>query len=361
MKTLMTIFFMVLLTRVSYASDKGNGGGGIVRGERYMTFHTAGFLTRAFESEIDEVPQLQSLIDFFDKHQAMSIKNKMEYIGAMVPSNSRKYFEVKEDKFSDEVHDSLMAEFSRVTGANTTELAIFAITDTTSGSTYLLPSFFKLSENDQMAILFHEAYWILNPTASYNEVVEAEMYFQAYLENPDSVKKLTSFISKIGTSSDYLRTLIKYDLQHKTMHGLVKDNKILMSDLLGKNFDNCRQTYGSLECNDLAISNIYDLTKKYEDSAFLKFLFNKISEGKVSVSPYNYHTGYNGKYMTFNKTIRSFPYLNKCYLTKNDSIDLLNDLSRVDSTFFDVIKRRESGSRWRDEEHCISQQLIIEE
>ena len=360
MKVLMRIFLMSLLTSMSYASDKGNGGGGIVRGERYMTFHTAGFHINPIESDLEEVPELNNLVKFFDDHSLIPDRLKMIYIGSLLPSSSRKYFKVKEDRFTDEVRDSLLAEFSRVAGADLNELTLFAITDTNSRSTYLLPNFFKLSSNDQKAILFHEAYWILNPEASYEQVVEAEMSFQAHLEKPTSSKKLTSFIGNVGSSSDFLKMLVSYDLKMKTLDGLLIDNKILTNELIGQDFIDCRKKLTSNHCYELMSLNIYKLTKLYPDSLLLSYFFEKSYERKLTISFRHYISSY--AHIEEVDTV-SLPYLRreKCsFFSKDDSIDLVDSLDPIQPIFLDVVGTTRDRADFEVREYCGQNLYIID-
>lgn len=263
------------------AHDKGNGGGGIYRNGRYMTFYSAGFYTEPLEATSDEIPQLKELIHFFNTTPYLSELTKVKYAKALMRSKKRHFYKVKPESFTPEIRSRLIEEYGRITGAQKQEIALFAITDTNKGNTYVFPEYYSLSPVEQWAILFHEAYWIVNPDASYEQVVEAEISFQAYLENKKSAERLLRWIETVGTSGDVLKASIEHDLNNKTMKGLVSNESILFHKLVGKKWYQCHMNGGKSQCLAFISTHLYSLTQKYPDSVFIELLYSKAVDNKI--------------------------------------------------------------------------------
>lgn len=256
--------------------QNGNGGGGVNRNGRYMTFYSAGFYTEPNEATASEIPQLPELMNFFSS-TPLSAATKAKYLSALTPLSDRTYYKVQPGTFTPEIRARLLAEYSRVMKVDTNELALFAITDTTSKATYLFPEFFSLKPVEQMAILFHEAYWIIKPSVSYQQVIQAEMTFQAYLENPTSPDRLLHWLATTGTPGDVMAASIQFDLRNKTMQGLLKGNSLALGQLLGAPFIQCMRQTPTIDCSGFVAINAYQLAAKYPSSLFLKFFNDLVS------------------------------------------------------------------------------------
>ena len=256
----------------------GNGGGGIKRNGQYMTFYSAGlYVERALSG--NGLPEIDQLVDTISKMTFFGGTTQAKIIGAIVPNTKREYLKVQ--NFDNTIKARLLNEFSRVTGVNSKELELYAVTDTNTGQTFLLPNFFQLSSVDKMTILFHEAYWVMNPKSSYSQVVDAEMSFQAVLESPDNFDRSILFIEKVGSQSDRLRLLLAHDLAVKALNPLIKRNgEISMADLLGPEFVDCG---GYRSCFPAALPYLQSLQQKLPNSFLIKQLIRSISLNEVSI------------------------------------------------------------------------------
>lgn len=284
MKTSTLLILMLSLISQAYAAEgqSGNGGGGISRNGRYMTFYSAGFYTEPAESTSEEVPQLQELVSFFYTTPYMNAITRVAYASKLMPSSARSYYKVQANSFTPEIRARLIAEYSRVMNVDTKELALFAITDTTSQTTYLFPEFFSLTPVEQKAILFHEAYWLIQPRSDYSHVVQAEMSFQAYLQNPASPDRLLNWLRNSGTSGDVMKASLQTDLQTKAMDGLIKrNNEIVLGDILGADFFHCRAQGETSSCVPFIQVNLYTLSQKYPKSLFIRLLLDAANRDKL--------------------------------------------------------------------------------
>lgn len=287
LKTLAILTLLALnFSGVTRAAEgqSGNGGGGISRNGRYMTFYSAGFYTEPAESTSEEVPQLQELINFFNTAPYMNPLTKVAYASKLMPSAARTYYRVQANSFTPEVRARLIAEYSRVMNVDTKELALFAITDTTSQTTYLFPEFFGLTPIEQKAILFHETYWLTKPDSTYAQVVQAEMSFQAYLENPSSPDRLLNWLRTSGTNGDLMQAAAQTDLQTKAINGLLSHGGIALGSILGADFIQCRLHGERQSCKPFIQLNLYALSQKYPKSVFMRLLFDAASRNKLSFS-----------------------------------------------------------------------------
>lgn len=288
-------FVFNIHTALAIGGQEGSGGGGIKRNGRYMTFYSAGFYTEPIEATSDEVPQLDELIHFFQSTKYMTEFRKMSYVTTITPTSKRRYYKVKAESFTPEVRSRLIAEYGRVMQVEDKNLVIFAVTDTANQTTYIFPEYYSLTPIEQMAILFHENYWILNKTASYREVIDAEMSFQAYLTNPNSTERLLRWLNQIGSKADTLKAAIEYDLDHQLLDGLVntevsglfatnKSKKIIyLKNLLGGEWYSCAKEGFNNECTPYVASHINQLRKK-SPSLFLKIIEEALVEGNFDVT-----------------------------------------------------------------------------
>lgn len=282
------IIALLLVCQSGFAQQKlegndGHGGGGVTRNGRYMTFYSAGFYTEPLEATSDEVPQLEELITFFKTTPLMSELTKVKYASELIPGGERKYYKVQGNTFTPEVRTRLLAEYGRVMKVDTNEVALFAITDTQSGITYLFPEFYSLKPSEQQAILFHEAYWLVNPKATYARVIDAEMSFQAYIENPQSSEKLIRWLRNSGTTGDTFLAALKSDLSSGAMQGLVTNNKIPIRNLLGDKFIECKSSGLGAECAAFITSHAYQLSYKYPRSLFIKIYLEAAGNNQVDL------------------------------------------------------------------------------
>lgn len=282
-----SIGLALTLTVVSaYAAGReGNGGAGVQRSGTYMTFYSAGLYTEPAPKNQEDLPGLNELVNFLEQFPYLSDQTKFRFINALLPSKTHEYYKAKEDRFDTTTLKRLLAEFNRVTGQPLDQLELFAITDTNLGKTFLLPSFYRLSPQEQMAILFHETFWILNPKADYSTVVAAEMAFQAVLTQPSNMNRVLDLLNYFGDRKNLLIASIKSDLSSGALTGLVNNQMIPLQSLLGNEFFSCvkRANNRGSTCFDILRLNIYRLSQKYPQSLLIKYLYQrKDMIGKMS-------------------------------------------------------------------------------
>jgi hypothetical protein len=148
-----------------------------------------------------------------------------------------------------------------------------------------------------MAILFHEAYWIVHPESTYNQVVSAEMAFQAVLSQPNNYAAAYDFVTRVGASHlKGVYALAKWDLAQGNLNGFVnKRGEFPLSQLYGEEFINCSIPLASLNngnatrsCDVYFRKNINSLRVRYPKSMILKKIAESLVHGDEVV-------GYMGK------------------------------------------------------------------
>lgn len=273
----------------------GNGGGGIAQDGRYMTFYTAGLYTEPQERTDQNIPNLSALVSTIDNMQYLSDFTKAELEAAILPSPSHTYFAVDAKKFDATTQARLIAEFARVTHVDDQKLALFAVTDTNAKQTFLLPSFFQLSANDQMTILFHESYWLMHPNATYGEVVGAEMAFEAVLSQPSDAARIMDFLNDVGSPSDQFLYALQSDKATSALKGLVNTkNEVSVGALFGNDYLECIRTgdhpgniYGGKMvpvpiCQNYLHMQFNRLHLKYSKSLLIPFLTSKLAKNNLT-------------------------------------------------------------------------------
>jgi hypothetical protein len=141
-----------------------------------------------------------------------STAGRSQVKNAIIPKDNREYYEIQDadanaaklqeltttyqDALIRQLGPELASKFLNGEG----QIRISALTPPGSTKTSLLPSFFSLkSEAEQAAILFHEALWVLQKDASYDDVMAAENAVQNYIEggfpiyDPDLIRALKKF------------------------------------------------------------------------------------------------------------------------------------------------------------------------
>ncbi len=173
MKNILAISMLALILPFSsvYAGPRvtGNGGGGIRQNGIYKTFYSAGVYI--LPEELTEVPGAELYIKTIST-LAGEGRSTSKLLSSALPLGDRKFYKIAEDKMDETTTNRLIAEYARVVNQPAGDLILFAITEIQSKTTYLLPSFYQLTEIEQAAIIFHEAYWILKPSADYAEVIK---------------------------------------------------------------------------------------------------------------------------------------------------------------------------------------------
>jgi hypothetical protein len=338
LSTVIALLGLVLLPLSGFAEKEvGNGGGGVAKNGTYMTFYSAGLYVEPMApAEVPvRLPAIQKLTQYFTSIQYLSLRSKNPFLMAIQPTTKRQYMIATPELLTPVIKDRLLAEFQRVTGVDPANLTLFAITDTQQKITYILPGFDKLSLNDQMTILFHEAYWILHPRASYNEVVKAEMAFEAALAEPSNMAAVYDFVGYLGDSQETLAAKMTWELSSGNLRGFVnKRGQFTLGQLFGADYLACIQSlngrrssdnpypfgagndkFGLLSSNELCApyfrAHLNDLIVQYPRSMMLRDIANTFDNSRPVITfdhvpnLVNYHSklfgGNYGEYGCFNE------------------------------------------------------------
>jgi hypothetical protein len=308
MKTLVCLLMLAMSVPVMAGPRVvGNGGGGVKQNGVYKTFYSAKvFINPEAETEIPGAELYTSIISSLTGDTSTA-----KLLTAALPLGERTFFKIAEDKMDETVMSRLIEEYARVVDQTKDSLTIFAITDIKKKTTYLLPTFYLLSEVEQASILFHEAYWILNPKADYSEVVAAEIAFQNFAEAKANGKfstKLPRLLSQLLNDNFlHLKTALLED-SRRDNGGLIDSNAKISLKSIFQN--NCNSTDYSIEleertfkfsyyyttleykCNLSSenVQTVMEFSNRYPKSYFLKELIYYISTGnelKYSIPPSN--------------------------------------------------------------------------
>lgn len=277
-----------LSTKAEDGGQIGNGGGGVTRAGLVMTFYSANISINPKEKSVDEIPQLKETLDFFINTNLLTKKRTGEIVGALMPSETRSYYDVDQTHFSAKDEARLIAEYARVTGQPVANIVLFAVTDTKSKATILLPNFYKLKKkSEQMAILFHESLWLLNPQAKYESIIKTEVAFQAHIEDPQNPEKIYNFIFLAGSKRDLLKTAVQMDIIRGilTVDGLLTDGPNRMQLTIRSLFENPEHyflTKDLIILQNERVITAYKLRKKFPNSMFLKF-FQELNADEISL------------------------------------------------------------------------------
>ncbi len=266
-----------------FAQQDGNGGGGIMKDGRYMTFGSAGIYVESSELSLNQVPQLNKTIEVIMNQDYLNVDSARVLFSALNPSKGRKYFQVKSDQFSLAVRSRLMSEYSRLLNIDTGKIALFAITDVKTSTTYLLPEFYSLNPIEQMTILYHEAYWIVNPKSDYQSVVSAEVSFQKYLESGDN-QSLFNWLKHVVQSRDELiAAAYGIDSSSGALNSIKVSPKeknkgekfLLLKDILGD------QSKSPNIDESVALQNLYEIRDRAPNSFLIPALIEVVSKGSL--------------------------------------------------------------------------------
>lgn len=175
------------------------------------------------------------------------------------------------------------------------------MTDTRKGDTFLYPDFYKLSLNDQMSILYHEAQWILNPKDNYKNIIDREFTFQAYLEDPTNINRAIDLaisenyakVMELAINSDRDKQLYNEELKvftfgeqriPFTVRSLAGSDFMKCAMITQKPTQNNRDVF-ELEfkrCQALLLQHARKLHRDFPLSAFLYLWYKCASAFKIS-------------------------------------------------------------------------------
>lgn len=265
---------------------EGNGGGGVIKNGKVSTFYSAGIITDRSDEAAEQVPGLNKLVQVIYQMPYFTKAKAVELISALRPTPQRMYYRALPDHFDARVEARIREEYVRAMRIPNKNIALFAITDSNSKTTFLLPNFYKLKPTEQMAILFHEAYWIVKPNSQYAEVIAAEAKMQAFLESNNDPRKLLRLIDAIGTSVDYVKAAAGSDLKTGALRKLLDRNGNLpIATLLGRETIGCiRRDRVDFDCRAHFKFNLIDLSIKYPDSMLFPALSAQIDRNDQALA-----------------------------------------------------------------------------
>lgn len=315
MKTFFKVFYLLLVSQIALAigGHDGSGGGGVIQNGQYLTFGSAGFYINPGRLSKVDLPETVLTAQYFAKDTHMSPIVTAKYRNSILPSDSRVYYRVDEGDMNKDLIKRLIEEYQRVVKVPpASKLTIFAITDTNKKTTYLLPNFFKLSSIGKQAILFHESQWIVRPKSTYEEVINAEIKFQHYIENLNNFERYLDFVNSLGNPLAKYSVILPMDLASGAIKDLLLNTAapaISLKSLFGNSFGQCQ---GDETCAEVLMANLLDIVDKHPNSYFLSALADDLLSRRIILAV-------NGEYsdIIFNKS--------DCYHTKlADSIVYLN-------------------------------------
>ena len=201
MRALLNFLFFTGLSMSSFVLNAGteiqNGGGGVKIDGKVATFYGAEMQIQ--QTPIRNFPALEKLNSVIAT-LPLPAKTKLELTENITPSYARKYYNVKKESVDEHVLNTIKEEYSNVTGVAVENLTIFALTDSKTKTTLLLPDFYNLTENEQVTILFHESMWINKRITNYKDMLRLDKSFLTYLSyGPNDCYTLNSFITELET------------------------------------------------------------------------------------------------------------------------------------------------------------------
>lgn len=247
----------------------GNGGAGVFRNGSWVTYFEAGYYKEPNVAKIDsnyvfpitksaDIPGLDKLIAFINQANFLAPTIKQQIVNSLVPSPQHIYYKAQEDQFDRRIQDALRKKFNKATGVPVNQLQLWAVTDVNNGMTFLLPEFYKLTETEQVVLLFHENYWLMHKQrlqedyqskfryrvsdeeladvvdkALYENIVNTEMSFEAVFREPQNTLRVLKLLEYIGDNFYRLAFTIKADIESGALNGLLKDGKIALSNFIG--------------------------------------------------------------------------------------------------------------------------------
>jgi hypothetical protein len=287
MKFLTVVLLFCGVSAIAGPRNVGNGGGGVVRDGVYMTFGSAGIYVDPEPVAMAAIPGLDLTVQTF---RALKIDKVNHLLSLVLPFGARKYFNVVKEKFDEATYRSLREEYAKLAKVPADTITIFAVTDPQTRQTFLLPEFFGLRPSEQAAILFHEAYWIEKPSASYQEVVRAEIAFQKFIEarekgiyEPTFAERLADLFEDRGLA---LNMHLQQDLESGALAELgataqsgVPITSFLDPRLHCDNHEDYHQGYarGAVVPSSGQLQFSYDLMLRFPNSHFLRAVVEALS------------------------------------------------------------------------------------
>lgn len=272
----------------------GNGGGGVVDSGIPRTFYDAGLNPVLLSNGLADVPGVEYTLRAIDSLTSLSADFRGNLKRLIVPSPLHTYYEIDEDTLSDAVLQNLKNEYQRVVQIQKDRIAIVAVTQPLARKTFLLPHFRKLRKpRSQAAILFHEAFWISHPAATYEQVIAAEVAFESLLEQPKSAARTIEFLRKVSDAGELFRYTLALDFASGALDELASNRVVSVYLLFGPQFLSCAQYQGE-NCAIHLHDYLSQLSERYPKSHFLKEFRDQVipRDPQLAVSLWLGHTGF---------------------------------------------------------------------
>ncbi|WP_413288315.1 hypothetical protein [Bdellovibrio sp. HCB337] len=307
MRFVLSLVTLVLIGFNSQAArEVRNGGGGIHIEGRYLTYYSAHGKVQQEVELAEAIPGLDLLIR---EIISLPLTNDTKD-GLMIfldASPVRRYYRIAGDALDPELRKKLVEDYSKLLGIPKDQVVIFAVTNTDDRSTVLLPEFYTLSPTEQAAMIVHESMWLRGPRVEYKDVIRAEQYTQAYFENRQDPQWLFPFLESILSlyqDDRYIKIKagLAFDIRNKRFPDeALRDNRILMKDLLGEKFTrsalcNVKQMTDEYSYRDNASQELfYEMRFDYArkaSSLFYSGVTDALQLGSVfSISPHDFGCG----------------------------------------------------------------------
>ncbi len=305
-KLIFAMMFILSFKVMSTAGEgAGNGGGGVLRNGIPQTFYSAGIIISPVELSSLEIPELDVILEEIYNMPGISPRVLQRLSKAINPTSTRKYYNLDEGHMSANQLEDLFRKYEELTGINNREIEIFAITDPSTKTTYIRSNFYKLNSIEKMAILIHEAHWILEPMAGYKKVLKIERDFQYYLENKESAVGIMRFLKNYMHYDD-IRASFEIDLKLGNLPSFIDDDgNLILRDLFGEEYVNC--FYANQKCSSMMIyEHLMKLRYENPNSLLIKTIFDLVSN--IDMEFEKYEPEYFMKSATFTNVFRDQKY-----------------------------------------------------
>lgn len=286
MKFLATLLVLLLTVHSFAGTELGDGGGGVFKDGRYMTYHSARIPIKSVPATIAQIPGMNMLLQRMMSAPILDVA-KTQILSAIIPSGTREYHTVPAEALSPELRKSITEQYAKIFRCDPSEVVLFAVTDPQSKTTALFPEFFKLNETEQAAILFHETMWVLGNSFNYQQVLDLEGAAQAYFENPLNADAFYNFFYKFSSILDmglknFLVATLQFDRRNSTTSLIRADGKINLQDLFGERWLNCA-LFGGSKCQDILLPELLQKYQQDPQSLFRRALVELISRPKSQI------------------------------------------------------------------------------
>jgi len=319
-KFLIFSFFWIhiLLCTVLARENNGvrNGAAGIKRKGLVLTFNEANIKLKL--EALDEVLGIKKLDEVFD-----SIDLPTNYVAtikqAYKPSFNRKYYKIDSNELSEEEKSALIKEYEAIIEKPYSQkdlFAFFALTDTQTNETYLLPNFYSLkSQNAQAAILWHEALWVLSRNKkspiieqmrleklfNYKTVVQAEYDFADYISSAPPYMYnhdiYEIFVKLFNDPWISILAAAHLDYAEKTIDPLLINNQLPCTTLTGQkllrnllDISNLSVIDAKKSIHDNILENLLNLMEKFPNINVFKEIYNYQAQWNIGLAFLYYDT-----------------------------------------------------------------------